>query len=314
VYIKHHMGGNELKKLLLVLILLLFIAVVGCSKDNNETNNDDNQNEPDTTEVDDESETEDDPVEEPSESDDPSTPQESPDSSTEEEEPVEKEEPVTPKYEISEAWSVVPLEEGVNENVVLLTIDDAPDKNAVDMAKTLKALDAPAIFFVNGHFIDTEEEQARLKEIHEMGFAIGNHTFNHTKLDDVSEEEQREEIVKLNDLIEEVIGERPKYFRAPHGVNTDFVVQLAKEEGMVLMNWTYGYDYFKPYMDAEKLTTAMVTGEGPEVGVPYSLLKSGANLLMHDRDWTAAALEDIVVGLREQGYETVDPALIKLPE
>ena len=41
----------------------------------------------------------------------------------------------------------------------MLTIDDAPDKRALDMAKTLKDLDAPAIFFVNGHFIDTDEER-----------------------------------------------------------------------------------------------------------------------------------------------------------
>jgi len=42
------------------------------------------------------------------------------------------------------------------------------------------------------------------------------------------------------------------------------------------------------------------------------LLRGGANLLMHDREHTAAALHDIVIGLREQGYEMVDPKLIKI--
>lgn len=215
-------------------------------------------------------------------------------------------------YEINQStWSVEPITDDTNEQVVLLTIDDVPDKYGLDMAHTLADLDAPAIFFVNGHFIQTEEKQAMLKEIHDLGFAIGNHTYTHPVLSDISEAEQRQEIVELNDLIEDITGERPKFFRAPHGVNTDYSTQVVAEEGMVMMNWTYGYDYFEPYMDKDKLAEAMITGEGPEVDVNYSLLKPGANLLMHDREWTKDALEQIVTGLREQGYEMVDPDLIQ---
>lgn len=221
---------------------------------------------------------------------------------------------IEPQYYIAEDASVVPLHEDVEENVVLLTIDDAPSTHTLEMAETLKELDANAIFFVNGHFLDTPEEEEALKTLHEMGFLIGNHTYNHPILTDISEEEQREEIVSLSDRVEEIIGERPKFFRAPNGMNTDFSEELVAEEGMVLMNWTYGYDYFPPYMDADKLAEAMVTGEGPEVDVPYSLLKPGANLLMHDREWTSAALERIVTGLRESGYEMVDPNLIQVME
>ncbi|WP_047982944.1 polysaccharide deacetylase family protein [Ornithinibacillus californiensis] len=242
-------------------------------------------------------------------------------SPTETEEPIEDDseeelgvdEEVTAQYRVSENWSLVPIEEGTNENVVLLTIDDAPDQYALEMAKILTELDADAIFFVNGHFIDTPEEKEVLKQIHEMGFEIGNHTYSHVNLKSIENnpEKQREEIVQLNDVIEEIIGERPKFFRAPHGVNTDTSKKIVEEENMVLMNWSYGYDYFTPYMDKEKLVTAMVTGEGPEVDVPYSLLKPGANLLMHDREWTKEALKEIVIGLREQGYEILDPRLIE---
>ncbi|WP_409253553.1 polysaccharide deacetylase family protein [Bacillus sp. SCS-153A] len=234
---------------------------------------------------------------------------------TNENEEVDKEEEIKePQYMINEAdWSIQPIDDA-NEKVVLLTIDDAPDKYTAEMAKTLKSLDAPAIFFVNGHFLTTDEKKQILKDIHDMGFTIGNHTFNHQKLNDVPEDKQKEEIMKLNELITEVIGEQPKFFRAPHGANTDYVKNLVKEEGMALMNWTYGYDYFTPYMDAEKLKTAMITGEGPEVDVPYSLLKPGANLLMHDREWTNEALADIVKGLREKGYEILDPQLIQTPQ
>lgn len=234
----------------------------------------------------------------------------------------EKETNVTPApeqeiqllYRLNEDnWSLEPIEDGIDENVVLLTIDDIPDKHSLEMAKILKKLDAPAIFFANGHFLHNEENKEMLRQIHELGFPIGNHTMTHPNLAEISEADQRAEILELNTLIEEIIGEKPKFFRAPHGVNTDFVRELVKQENMLLMNWTYGYDYFEPYKDAEKLTEAMITGKGPEVDVNYSLLKPGANLLMHDREWTLAALEDIVEGLREQGYSFVDPATIELP-
>ncbi|TFJ94779.1 polysaccharide deacetylase family protein [Lentibacillus salicampi] len=226
----------------------------------------------------------------------------------------DKEKVAEPVYKINENSSIVPIGEKGEEKTVLLTIDDAPDGHALEMAKTLKDLDAGAIFFVNGHFLEAPEEKEVLQKIHDMGFAIGNHTYNHVYLPDLPTDEQKVEITSLNDTVEDIIGEQPKFFRAPNGANTDFTKQLVKDEGMVAMNWTYGYDYFEPYMDAEKLTKAMITGKGPEVDVPQSLLKPGANLLMHDREWTAAALEDIVQGLRDQGYKIADPSLIQTVE
>ncbi|GAA0325073.1 hypothetical protein GCM10008967_14640 [Bacillus carboniphilus] len=213
----------------------------------------------------------------------------------------ETEEPSEPQYYVNTVnWSIKPID-SANEKVVLLTIDDAPDKYAVEMAHTLKELDVPAIFFVNGHFIDTPEEQEKLKTIYELGFHIGNHTYNHPLLRDLPEDKQREEIVKLNQMIEEVIGEKPKFFRAPHGVNTDISHQVIEEEGMIAMNWTYGYDWEKDYLEKDALTKIMLE-------TPY--LNDGANLLMHDRSWTNEALKGIVEGLREKGYEFVDPSLI----
>lgn len=220
------------------------------------------------------------------------------------EEPAEEqpgEEVIEPLYELNAVWAFEPLGDA-NPKAVLLTIDDAPDKYALEMAKTLKELDAPAIFFVNGHFIDTEEEQARLKEIYDLGFPIGNHTKTHANLKQISEQEQQEEIQMVSDTVEQVTGERPKFFRAPYGVNSDFSRAFVKEDGMLLMNWTYGYDWEKKYTDATAIADIMVNTE---------FLRDGANLLMHDREWTAAALKDIVVGLRAKGYDLIDPATIK---
>ncbi|MFC0274665.1 polysaccharide deacetylase family protein [Metabacillus herbersteinensis] len=211
-----------------------------------------------------------------------------------------------PTYELNAAnWSIKPISGETNKKVVLLTIDDAPDRYSLKMAKTLKAAGVSAIFFVNGHFIQSDEKKAILKEIYDMGFAIGNHTMTHSNLNDLSEEEQFKEIVELNNQIELIIGERPRFYRAPFGSNTEYSKELAEKEGMLLMNWTYGYDWEKDYLSKDALTDIMVN-------TPY--LTDGANLLMHDREWTYEALRGIVKGLQEKGYTIVDPNLIKTPK
>ncbi|HLQ84143.1 MAG TPA: polysaccharide deacetylase family protein [Pseudogracilibacillus sp.] len=208
-----------------------------------------------------------------------------------------------PLYSINEAiWSLEPLKEETNSKVALLTIDDAPDKYALEMAETLEKLNVNAIFFVNGHFLETEEEKKILKDIYDKGFMIGNHTYSHRDLQTLSEKEQKEEILSVNEQVEEITGEKPVFFRAPFGHNTDYSKNLVKNEKMVLMNWTYGYDWDEAYTNKEALTDIMVNSE---------YLNHGANLLMHDRKWTNEALEDIVIGLQDKGYEMADPHTIE---
>ncbi|RUQ30619.1 polysaccharide deacetylase family protein [Peribacillus cavernae] len=210
----------------------------------------------------------------------------------------------TPQYRLNPAnWSFKPIS-NANPKVVLLTFDDAPDKHALQIAKTLKEHGVKAIFFVNGHFLESEAEKAVLKQIYDMGFPIGNHTYSHAALKDLTEKEQYNEIVKLNDMVESITGERPKFFRAPFGMNTEFSKKLVAQEKMLLMNWTYGYDWENEYQNKEALTKIMLNS-------PY--LSNGANLLMHDRAWTSAALSDIITGLQDKGFKMLDPFLIETP-
>ncbi|RDU38697.1 polysaccharide deacetylase family protein [Neobacillus piezotolerans] len=210
-----------------------------------------------------------------------------------------------PVYKLNKAnWAIERLD-GSEEKNVLITIDDAPDKHSLEMAEILNRLGVKAIFFVNGHFLDTPEEEQRLKKIHDMGFAIGNHTYSHKNMTQIPEEEQKQEIVSLNDRVKEIIGVSPAFFRAPFGMNTDYSKEIAAQEGMLLMNWTYGYDWEKQYQTPDSLAEIMITS-------PY--LTNGANLLMHDREWTKDALESIVKGLQAKGYSFADPTLIEVPK
>ncbi|SFC52432.1 Peptidoglycan/xylan/chitin deacetylase, PgdA/CDA1 family [Alkalibacterium subtropicum] len=207
-------------------------------------------------------------------------------------------------YEVSDNFAYINVLDGkeANKQVALLTFDDGPNEHTLGIAEILADKDAPAIFFVNSMYLEDDEGKDILKEVHEMGFTIGNHTHTHASLPSISEDKQTEEIIKTNDMVEEIIGVRPRFFRAPFGQNTDHSKQVVKDEGMALMNWTYGYDWEADYQNADALADIMVN---------TNLLVSGSNLLMHDREWTKEATPAIIDGLREKDYELLDPELIQ---
>lgn len=291
-------GGTELKKVMLICLLFIIVLMSACTDDSSVVSGDsaaDQNEEKAGNGADKESKKED--LEKKKEEANKKK------ESEEEKAAASVAKNPEPRYTINQkTWSVEPLNESVNEKVVLLTFDDAPDNYAVGMAKTIKKLDADAIFFVNGIYLESPEGKRALKKIHDMGFLIGNHTYSHAYLPDLSKEEQRKEIEKVSEMVEEIIGEKPKFFRAPNGANTDFTKKVADEQGMTLMNWSYGYDWHEEYSSKAAITDIMLHTD---------LLGSGSNLLMHDREWTSKALPDIVSGLRDQGYEIVDPHLIK---
>lgn len=226
-------------------------------------------------------------------------------SAAESQEPAE--ENVEYRYQVNQTnYAIQPIDEAAGEEkVALLTFDDAPDQYSVEIAHKLKEIDAPAIFFVNGMYIESNEGKEALKEIYELGFEIGNHTQTHQNLQTISPEEQKSEILETSRLIEEVTGQKPRFFRAPHGANTDVSREIVAAEDMTLMNWTFGYDFQPDYQDAESLIDITLNTE---------LLYNGANILMHDRKWTNEAILPIIEGLEEKGYSFVDPALIASPE
>ncbi|MER2147285.1 MAG: polysaccharide deacetylase family protein [Aerococcus urinaeequi] len=206
-----------------------------------------------------------------------------------------------------ETSSVMPANEDANPNVVLATVDDVPRKlpetptSSVEEAQAMANRGIYGIFFVNGMYLqgeDGEEGRQALKEIADMGHVIGNHTLTHYSLDQVPDEETlRHEIIGNQDIIEEVIGYRPKFFRPPHGIEIPELEGILEEENMVAMNWSYGFDWDENYSDPATLADVMVNTE---------FLSPGANLLMHDLTWTNEAMPAILDGIQAKGYEFVD--------
>jgi len=68
------------------------------------------------------------------------------------EDKIKTQSPTTPKeeYTISKNYDIIPKDPKGNKKIVLLTIDDGPSSQTLEILKVLEAHNIKAIFFING--------------------------------------------------------------------------------------------------------------------------------------------------------------------
>ncbi len=201
------------------------------------------------------------------------------------------------KYRIDADYNVVPVDPKGNKNVVLLTIDDGPKapKTLDPILKAMDEADVHAIFFTLGYLIKSKPEY--LKKISDAGHTIGNHTWDHQNLKNLSNDKAKREIDDTSDIIEKTTGTPPLFFRPPFGSSSEYAKTHVMEEKMVFMNWSEGgEDWITKYQTKDALIKHVVEGLHP-----------GANILLHELAWTAAAMPDIIAKIKEKGYTIIDP-------
>ncbi|MBE3594686.1 MAG: polysaccharide deacetylase family protein [Candidatus Carbobacillus altaicus] len=198
----------------------------------------------------------------------------------------------------SKNYMLMPINDNSDKNVILITVDDAPQGESTE--KLLDLFDTyhvKAIWFLNGIYAIKHPEL--VKEIHDHGHIIGNHSWSHPYLKKLSETETKEEIIKLNDWIEQTIGERPKYFRPPFGQMTDAARAVLAKENMQMMNWTWGSLDWE-LKSADKISENVLNHATP-----------GTNYLFHDKNITVEAMKKILPALQERGFHFAVPTEVR---
>lgn len=206
-----------------------------------------------------------------------------------------------PLYRMTDAYRFVPIDEATSDKAVLLTFDDGPNNETIidSLLTTLDKHKAKAIFFVNGYRVKQNPEL--LKLIQGRGQTIGNHAWDHNNLKEASDDAVKQQIGDVQDEVKRLTGTAPLFFRPPYGAGNDIVKQTAKDHGMLYMTWSNGsLDWEKPARDnpAEVIRNVM------------EQLHPGANILMHELQWTADALDELLTKLEKEGYTFIDPATI----
>ncbi len=129
---------------------------------------------------------------------------------------------------------------------VAITFDDGPFPIYTTLLlDTLARLGIKATFFFVGEQVQRYPyfAQATVKSGHE----VGNHTFHHVRLTQLSEQQIEEEITRAQEVIAEVTGVRPRYFRPPGGKYALPVIRTASALGLTTVFWTANSgDYARP--------------------------------------------------------------------
>lgn len=122
---------------------------------------------------------------------------------------------------------------------VCLTFDDCPKNHLAFVAPLLKKYGFNATFFItrfddgwrSAHG-DTLLTQDDVKRLSDLGFEIGNHTWNHAcAMHEMSDEDAAAEIDRLDDWLAAVGVPRPRSFAYPGGPFRENVVPLLKARG-----------------------------------------------------------------------------------
>ena len=199
-----------------------------------------------------------------------------------------------------------------NRNKLVLTFDDGPDPRwTPKILDILKEKKVPAAFFVVG--INAENNMPLLKRIYNEGHEIGDHTFTHPNIAEVSHKRAIWEMEMTRLLIECVTGHSTILFRAPY--NADFTPQKFEELLPVAVART------KNYLDIGESIDPLDWEPGVKADSIFQRVvrmkeeferdrkETGGNIiLLHDaggdtREETVKALPKIIDYFQKQGYE-----------
>lgn len=172
---------------------------------------------------------------------------------------------------------------------IVLTFDDGPVPE--DTARILDCLaeyKLPALFFVVGERL---ANPASLEIVHRAareGHLIGNHSFSHPNLTELSAEEVRWQIARTHDLVSQ-FEPRRKLFRPPYGASNDTVKAIAKELGYEMVFWNASSEDWRP----ENASSAWVN-----IAIDQISTQHIAICLCHDRPHTAEHLPQFLERVR----------------
>ena len=180
---------------------------------------------------------------------------------------------------------------------VHLTFDDGPHPKATPtVLKILKQRRQQAAFFLLGS--NAERHPHLVRQIKAEGHLIGNHGMVHTSLFLKQTKWQTEQIERAGNVIEGLVGERPRLFRPPFGHFDRGTIKVVRALDLRMVMWSVDSKDFliqDPQLIAERASAQA---------------RPGSILLLHDNDATAESIGwylDLILKHLEQLQLTVAP-------
>ncbi len=203
---------------------------------------------------------------------------------------------------------------GYHPNQVALSFDDGPDpKWTPKILDILKAKNAKGTFMMIG--AEAAENVGVMKRVQREGHEIGNHTYTHPDISEISARQLDLEVSLTERLFASKLGVQPLYFRPPYDIDeepdTDDqaapVVKLQRDGYTIVGNKVDTDDW----NEHPRKTPAQIE---QSVLAQLDIMKSkpqfrGSIILLHDgggdRSVTVASLPILIDALRQHGYTIV---------
>jgi peptidoglycan-N-acetylmuramic acid deacetylase len=178
---------------------------------------------------------------------------------------------------------------------IFLTFDNGYEAGYTGkILDTLKKEHVPAAFFITGHYITDQPELVR-RMVRE-GHIIGNHSWGHPDLSQISDQRYAQELKKLRDAFTKLTGIKTmRYLRPPRGTFSERSLKLAHDAGYVSVFWSAAYqDWLRHEQHGGSYAYDRIMRR----------IHPGAIVLLHtvSRD-NADALPRVIADLKKQGYQ-----------
>ncbi len=181
------------------------------------------------------------------------------------------------------------------EKKIALSFDAAwGNEDTAKILEILKKHDVRVTFFMTGGWVESYPED--VKAILAAGHDLGNHSENHKNMSQLSDEEKKEELMKVHTKVQELTGYDMFLFRPPYGDYDNAVVNVAKDCGYYTIQWDVDSLDWKDYGVDSILRTV----------TQHKHLGNGSIILCHNgAKYTAQALDTLIATLKNEGYTFV---------
>jgi cellulose synthase/poly-beta-1,6-N-acetylglucosamine synthase-like glycosyltransferase/peptidoglycan/xylan/chitin deacetylase (PgdA/CDA1 family)/spore germination protein YaaH len=203
---------------------------------------------------------------------------------------------------------------GYHPNEVAISFDDGPDpKWTPRILDILKQKDVKGTFMLIGS--EAQENIGVMKRVVREGHEIGNHTYSHPDISEISPRQLDLEVKLTEHLFASKLGVQPLYFRPPYDIDeepdTDDqagpVVRIQDEGYIIIGNKIDTDDWNEHPRKSPAEITKSVLDQLERMKTKPQF--RGSVILMHDgggdRSATVAALPVLIDALRAHGYSIV---------
>jgi cellulose synthase/poly-beta-1,6-N-acetylglucosamine synthase-like glycosyltransferase/peptidoglycan/xylan/chitin deacetylase (PgdA/CDA1 family)/spore germination protein YaaH len=195
---------------------------------------------------------------------------------------------------------------GAASKRVVISFDDGPDPQwTPKILDILKKYNVKAVFFTIG--LEAEKYPSLLKRVYREGHEIGNHTFTHPDISNISPYYARIELNLTERLLAAKLGIKPVLFRPPYSVDQE--PDTADEVRPLELTQSMGYITVGDKIDPDDWREDPRPTPEQTTNAVMDQLGRGSVILLHDgggnRSNTVKALPMIIEGLRARGYEII---------